>query len=211
MVEIRQAGPEDAEELVRLRRLMFAAMDGTDRPGAWEAEATKVARRQLSGPDPVLGAFVIDADSAAGDTATHDGTADDGMADVGTAGSGTARRLAACAVGTVEQRLPAPQHPTGRFAFIFNVCTDPEYRGRGYARATTEALLDWLAAQGVSRVDLHATDEAEALYRSLGFTEHSTALSLDARTFRRPAPEPTGRPTATEHTGRPAPAEHTGA
>ncbi|WP_052862975.1 GNAT family N-acetyltransferase [Streptomyces niger] len=167
MIEIRQADPEDAEELVRLRRLMFAAMDGADQPGDWEAEAVDIARRQLSGPDPVLGAFVVDAD----------------------AGSG--RRLAACAVGTVEQRLPAPQHPTGRFAFIFNVCTDPEYRGRGYARATTEALLEWLAGQGVSRIDLHATDEAEGLYRSLGFTEHSTPLSLDARSFRRrPAPDP---------------------
>ncbi|MET8009113.1 GNAT family N-acetyltransferase [Streptomyces sp. NPDC005271] len=45
-------------------------------------------------------------------------------------------------------------------------------------RATTEALLDWLSGQGVTRVDLHATDDAERLYRSLGFTEHSLALSL---------------------------------
>ncbi|MFI8992589.1 GNAT family N-acetyltransferase [Streptomyces sp. NPDC053542] len=173
MIEIRQAGPEDAEELVRLRRLMFASMNGSDEPGSWEKTATEIARRQLSGPDPVLGAFVVDADGAAdaGGTVDADGTAADGAAP----------RLAACAVGTVEQRLPAPQHPTGRFAFIFNVCTDPEYRGRGYARATTEALLAWLAEQGVSRVDLHATDEAEALYRSLGFAEHSTPLSLDVR------------------------------
>ncbi|MFI9029396.1 GNAT family N-acetyltransferase [Streptomyces sp. NPDC053560] len=184
MIEIRQAGPEDAEELVRLRRLMFAAMDGTDRPGDWEKEAVSIARQQLSGDQPVLGAFVIDADAA---EAASD--ADGAHRMNGTAGTPTGKRLAACAVGTVEQRLPAPQHPTGRFAFIFNVCTDAEYRGRGYARATTEALLEWLAGQGVSRIDLHATDEAEALYRSLGFAEHSTALSLDARTFRRsPAP-----------------------
>ncbi|RNG18643.1 GNAT family N-acetyltransferase [Streptomyces botrytidirepellens] len=52
-------------------------------------------------------------------------------------------------------------------------------RGRGYARATTEALLDWFAGQGVTRVDLHATEGAEELYRSLGFAEHSIALSLD--------------------------------
>ncbi|MEV0597835.1 GNAT family N-acetyltransferase [Streptomyces sp. NPDC050315] len=163
MIEIRQAGPEDAEELIRLRRLMFASMNGSDEPGSWEKTAVEIARRQLSGPNPVLGAFVVDAN--------------------GTADEGAAPRLAACAVGTVEQRLPAPQHPTGRFAFIFNVCTDPEYRGRGYARATTEALLAWLAEQGVSRVDLHATDEAEALYRALGFAEHSTPLSLDVRTY----------------------------
>ena len=60
-----------------------------------------------------------------------------------------------------------------------NAPTDPRYRGRGYARETTVALLDWFAAQGVTRVDLHATPEAEHLYRSLGFAEHSTALSRD--------------------------------
>ncbi|BDM70629.1 N-acetyltransferase [Streptomyces nigrescens] len=158
MIEIRAAAPGDAAELVRLRRLMFRAMNGEDQPGGWEQEAEAVARRLLSGPEPRLGAFVVAGDGAAG-----------------------APHLAACAVGTVEQRLPAPGHPSGRFGFVFNVCTDPRYRGRGYARATTEALLDWFAEQGVSRVDLHATDGAEPLYRSLGFHEHSTPLSLDLR------------------------------
>ncbi|MFF7212626.1 GNAT family N-acetyltransferase [Streptomyces sp. NPDC008238] len=107
--------------------------------------------------------------------------------------------LAACAVGRIEERLPAPAHPAGRFGFVFNVCTDPRYRGRGYARATTEALLGWFAEQGVTRVDLHATAEAEPLYRSLGFAEHSTPLSLDLS--RRPAGEAPGDPVS----GRAAP------
>ncbi|MFI0743211.1 GNAT family N-acetyltransferase [Streptomyces sp. NPDC021100] len=155
----RAARPGDAAEIVRLRRLMFAAMDGRDSPGAWEATAEEIVREQLSGPSPRLGAFVVDGDPA-------DGTRG-------------APHLAACAVGTVEQRLPGPGHPTGRFGFVFSVCTDDRYRGRGFGRATTEALLGWFAAQGVTRVDLHATPGAERLYRSLGFAEHSTALSLD--------------------------------
>ncbi|MFF4603297.1 GNAT family N-acetyltransferase [Streptomyces sp. NPDC001339] len=153
----RSAVPDDAAELVRLRRLMFREMNGQDSPGSWERDAEAMARRLLTGPDPRLGAFVV----------TGDGT-------------GTPH-LAACAVGTVEERLPAPGHPSGRFGFVFNVCTDPRYRGRGYARATTEALLGWFAERGVSRVDLHASDGAEALYRSLGFAEHSLPLSMDLR------------------------------
>ena len=125
-----------------------------------------MARRQLSEPERVLGAFVVDGDLVDGDEPG-------------------APRLAACAVGRVEERLPAPIHPAGRFGFIFNVCTDPRYQGRGYARATTEALLDWFAGQGVTRVDLHATEGAEELYRSLGFAEHSIALSLDLSSRRR--------------------------
>ncbi|MQY10611.1 hypothetical protein SRB5_07220 [Streptomyces sp. RB5] len=152
MIGIRPAGAADAAELVRLRRLMFAAMSGRDRPGPWEDGARAVAAEQLAAPDPALAAFVVDGDGP---------------------------HLAACAVGRIEQRLPAPGHPTGRFGFVFSVCTDPRYRRRGYARATTAALLDWFAGQGVTRVDLHATKEAEGLYRALGFHEHPVALSLD--------------------------------
>ncbi|MEU6347439.1 GNAT family N-acetyltransferase [Streptomyces sp. NPDC046977] len=153
---VRPARPEDAAELVRLRRLMFQAMTGRDEAGAWEAAAERQAREQLAGgAGRELGAFVVDGDPGAGP------------------------HLAACAVGRLEQRLAAPSHPDGRFGFVFNVCTDPRYRGLGHARATTGALLAWFAERGVTRVDLHATPEAEALYRSLGFAEHSIPLSLD--------------------------------
>ncbi|MFE6689790.1 GNAT family N-acetyltransferase [Streptomyces sp. NPDC057743] len=166
MITPRVAGPEDAAELVRLRRLMYLAMNGRDEPGSWERAAQAAARRQLAGSDGRLVGFVVEAD-----------------ADGGTPGA-AGPRLAACALGTIDERLPSPVNPTGQCGFVFNVCTDPRYRGRGYARAATEALLGWFAEQGLSRVDLHATDEAEGLYRSLGFTEHATPLSLDLRRWR---------------------------
>lgn len=157
MSGVREAGPGDAAELVRLRRLMFLAMHGADGRGPWERHAEESARRLLAGTDrgERLGAFVVEGD-----------------------GSGDPPP-AACAVGTAEQRLAAPRHPEGRFGFVFGVCTDPRYRGRGYSRATTEALLDWFGEQGVTRVDLHAAPDAERLHRSLGFAEHSTAFSPD--------------------------------
>ncbi|WP_328381938.1 GNAT family N-acetyltransferase [Streptomyces sp. NBC_00400] len=155
MSRTRAAVPEDAAELVRLRRLMFLAMNGCDVPGSWERDAEVTAHRQLTGPQARLAGFVVAGDEAG------------------------APHLAACALGTIEERLPSPSHPTGRFGFVFNVCTDPRYRGRGYARATTQALLGWFAERGVTRVDLHATDDAEPLYRRLGFAEHPTALSLE--------------------------------
>ncbi len=152
------AGPDDAPELVRLRRLMFLGMHGRDEPGPWERDAERMARRRLrpdSAGETTLGAFVVDGDEPG------------------------PPHLAACAVGTVEERLPAPEHPAGRFGFVFSVCTDERYRGRGYARATTEALLDWFAERHVTRVDLHASGDAEHLYRAMGFAEHSIPLSLD--------------------------------
>jgi hypothetical protein len=38
------------------------------------------------------------------------------------------------------------------------------------------ALLDWFRAERVAIVDLRATPEAEALYRSLGFTDVAPPL-----------------------------------
>lgn len=169
MIVPRMARPEDAAEIVRLRRLMFAEMSGEDSPGPWEAAAEETARRQLAETGrPGLVGFVVDG-------FVVDGAPEEGVP-----------RLAACCVGRIEERLPAPGHPTGLFGFVFNVCTDVRYRGRGLARATTEALLDWFAGQGVTRVDLHASEDAERLYRGLGFAEHSLALSLDVSS-RRPA------------------------
>ncbi|MGY1434127.1 GNAT family N-acetyltransferase [Streptomyces reniochalinae] len=159
MISSRRAAPGDARELVRLRRLMFTEMHGEDASGPWEEEAVRVARRQLAQePSPLL-AFVVDGDAA-----------------------GESDHLAACAVGRVEERLPAPVSPLGLFGFVFNVCTDARYRGRGFARATTEAMLAEFARRGVTRVDLHASPDAERLYRSLGFAEHSIPLSLDVST-----------------------------
>ncbi|MFI5531725.1 GNAT family N-acetyltransferase [Kitasatospora sp. NPDC051853] len=154
MITVRTATPADAAELVRLRALMFEAMSGAAAPGEWEATAETVLRERLAAPpqELTMPAFVVD--------------------DPGRPG-----RLAACAVGTLEQRLPAPGHPDGLFGFVFNICTDPGHRRRGYARACTAALLEWFDARRATRIDLHATEGAEPLYRDLGFHEHSIPLS----------------------------------
>ncbi|WP_042403623.1 GNAT family N-acetyltransferase [Streptacidiphilus carbonis] len=161
MVTVRTGVPDDAPELVRLRQLMFESMQaGTaaagDGSAGWREAAEDLLRKVTADPDSNFGIFVVD------DTA-HPG------------------RLAACAVGTLEQRLPAPAHPDGLFGFVFNICTDPGSRRRGYARACTEALLDWFDARGATRIDLHATASGQQLYRQLGFTEHSVPLSRTRR------------------------------
>jgi ribosomal protein S18 acetylase RimI-like enzyme len=158
-VPVRTAVPGDAAELVRLRTVMFTAMWGDASPGPWQRTAEATLEKELADAGSALGAFVVDAP-----------------------GGG----LAACAVGTVERRLAAPIHPAGLFGYVFNVCTDERHRGRGYARAATQALLAWFAERGVTRVDLHATPDAERLYRDLGFTDHPIALSLTLPSPRTP-------------------------
>jgi mycothiol synthase len=57
---------------------------------------------------------------------------------------------------------------------IYVIGIDPDFHGRGWGRALTEAGLDWLAGQGLSLGMLYVdADNAAALslYRSMGFVE----------------------------------------
>jgi GNAT superfamily N-acetyltransferase len=81
-------------------------------------------------------------------------------------------RLASCVAATIFERLPGPRNPGAkRAAYVQWMCTDPPYRRRGLGRAVLTALLDWLWAEGVSCIELHATADGNPLYRSFGFED----------------------------------------
>jgi GNAT superfamily N-acetyltransferase len=68
-----------------------------------------------------------------------------------------------------KEALPNPLSPQAVRGYLFNVYTDPAFRSRGLARRMTIALLDVAKAQGVGMVELHASKNAETMYRSMGF------------------------------------------
>lgn len=69
----------------------------------------------------------------------------------------------------LKEALPNPLSPQAVRGYLFNVYTEPSHRGQGLACHMTEALLEVAQAQGVGMVDLHASRDAEGLYRSMGF------------------------------------------
>lgn len=137
---VRWATEDDVDELVRLRRVMFAAM-GDDMDEAVGSAVADALRRGLA--DGTFFAAVVDAE------------------DGGT--------LAACGIGMVAQRVPGPGNPSGRWGYIQSMVTDERCRRQGHARRVLHALLERFVADGVTRVELHATPEGEPLYRSVGF------------------------------------------
>jgi GNAT superfamily N-acetyltransferase len=152
VIEVRRAVVNDAWELVRLRGLMMAALNGVPpEPGPWQDAAAETLRQRLADPDGSLTAFVIDKPDVP-------------------------RELAACVVGVIERRLGGPDNPSGKVGYVFNVATDPGYRRRGYSRACLEALLGWYQRRGVATVDLRASEAGEPLYRSLGFVHTSSPI-----------------------------------
>ncbi|MGW6061477.1 GNAT family N-acetyltransferase [Streptomyces sp. NPDC055189] len=144
---IRQATQDDIPELVRLRALLFENLGGeyfnpSSGDDGWRHALAVVLKEQSA----TGGMRVLVTDGDAG--------------------------LAACAVGSVEQRLPGPHLPSGRVGLVIGVVTDPAHRRRGHSRSLMRGLLDWFREREVARVDLYASPEGEPLYRDLGFVDH---------------------------------------
>jgi GNAT superfamily N-acetyltransferase len=166
--EVRRAGVEDAAEVVRLRQAMFEAMASAGaaaRPEEaastdWHPAGISELERQLA--EERSAAYVVDVPRPAQ--------------------AGLPPRtgqLVACAVATLDQRLPGPGFPTGLSGSMHTVFVETPYRRHGLGRRVVTAALAWLSERGAETVDLHATPDAEPLYRSLGFTEpRSEALRL---------------------------------
>ena len=144
---VRQAVEADIPELVRLRALLFQTLGGDyfdppDGDDEWKAALATTLKEFVAGDDTRV--LVVDGDGG----------------------------LAACGIGSVEQRLPGPHLRNGRCGLVIGVVTDPGYRRRGYSRAIMRGLLTWFGERGAARVDLYASHEGEPLYRELGFADH---------------------------------------
>ena len=59
---------------------------------------------------------------------------------------------------------------------VVNVYTEPDWRGRGVARALMRELMTWAFEQNYERVVLHASDAARPLYVSLNFAPTNEML-----------------------------------
>lgn len=143
--KVRRAEPADAPDLVRLRAQMLADMGRSagDDAEPWRGMAEDwFADRLLRRRE--FGAFVVE-------------DPDDGVV--------------ACSAGICDFHAPGPGNLTGVRGHVFNMSTLPAHRRRGYARACLEAVLEWFRDETDAQViNLNATQDGIALYRSVGFT-----------------------------------------
>lgn len=168
MISVRRAGPADIPEIVRLKALLM--VDGW--PGAveldetWHRRCADIAAELLASPH--YACFVVDrpTDDAPGAGVAHDSAAGSGAR----APARSASALASCVSVSVEQHLPGP-HGSGRSAYVGDMATDVDLRGRGYGRVLLDAALQWCREQEAGWVSLFSTESGNALYRSAGFSD----------------------------------------
>ena len=150
-ITIRRATGADIADLVRLRRMMFEAM-GFDNPVQMDtADAAAAAYFATAIPaEEFYGWLAV---TPAGEAVSSGGV-------------------------VLDQHPPSPSNLSGRIGYIMNVVTVPRYRRQGVARRIMQAILTWLAEQGIQRVALHATEVGKPLYEELGFADSNEMLMM---------------------------------
>ncbi len=76
----------------------------------------------------------------------------------------------------IDRHPPGPNNLTGEVGYIMNIVTVPAYRRQGLARRIMQTIVDWLSAQGIRRITLHATEQGRPLYRELGFDDSNEMI-----------------------------------
>jgi ribosomal protein S18 acetylase RimI-like enzyme len=146
----RLATPYDVPEMVRLRRELFGALGVVSEDNTWERHCAGLLTRGLYAGS-LIGAVVEHPD---GDSLVAVGTAE------------------------IEVGLPGPNNPDGRRGHIGTMCTDAAWRRQGLGDAVLDVLLVELTAQGLTRIELHATADGEGIYRRRGFVERPGGLEM---------------------------------
>ena len=79
--------------------------------------------------------------------------------------------IVACAFLLIVEKPMSPSFITGKTGTVLNVYTKPEYRKKGYVKKLMTMMLEGAKAQGLSVIELKATEDGYSLYKSVGFKD----------------------------------------
>ena len=82
--------------------------------------------------------------------------------------------IVSCAFLLTVTKPMSPAFINGKTATVLNVYTCPPFRRRGYARLVMDALTADAKARDIAVIQLKATEDGYALYRSAGFEDEHT-------------------------------------
>lgn len=71
----------------------------------------------------------------------------------------------------IREQPPSYKYTNGKLAYVLNMYTLPQYRGMGIGSGIMKNLLESARQLGIQKIELHATEDGEPIYRKCGFTE----------------------------------------
>ncbi len=80
----------------------------------------------------------------------------------------------------ITEQLPLPISSNGKIGYVYNVFTIPEYRRKGLALQVLGQMKEYAINNGITLLNLTATDDGLNLYKKAGFelVEREMRLSL---------------------------------
>ncbi|MCD8307159.1 MAG: GNAT family N-acetyltransferase [Clostridia bacterium] len=84
-----------------------------------------------------------------------------------------------CGGVCLQKEMPSPDNRSGINAYIMNVYSRREYRGRGIGRAVLQWLIAAAKTLGAGKIYLETTREGRPLYSSLGFEDMWEMMKLE--------------------------------
>lgn len=81
--------------------------------------------------------------------------------------------IVSCAFLLIVEKPMSPSFITGKTGTVLNVYTKPDYRKKGYAKKLITTMLEdaKAEAEGLSIIELKATEDGYSLYKSVGFED----------------------------------------
>ncbi len=79
--------------------------------------------------------------------------------------------IVSCVFLLIVEKPMSPSFITGKTGTVLNVYTKPDYRKKGYAKKLITTMLEDAKAEGLSIIELKATDDGYSLYKSVGFED----------------------------------------
>ena len=89
--------------------------------------------------------------------------------------------VVACGAVLFYEFPPSYTNKTGKKAYIANMFTDGDYRGRGIAKELLVKLVEEAQEAGISKIWLEASEMGSPVYRKFGFIENDEYLELDLK------------------------------
>jgi GNAT superfamily N-acetyltransferase len=144
---VRRATVADADTLVRHRVRMFEDMGVMSGPDIDPEEVARNYRAWLheTMPSDTYVSWLVDAEDAGRTIVVSGGGA------------------------TIIPWPPGPRYSGRQLAFVYNVYTEPEHRGRGLARRVMEPIHAYCRESGIGSVSLNASPFGQPLYESMGY------------------------------------------
>ncbi len=78
------------------------------------------------------------------------------------------RIIGGCAVSFCIA-FPSTRNPSGKFAYLYNMFVEPDYRGRGVATSLVRHIALVCKKKGVEKMTLHDTKMSRGIYEKEGF------------------------------------------